>query len=262
MGYTEEAISEIKEEFMFITSSYIDLMIKLHGLQQKLSNSKSREYLIHGVSRRLNILNKCIHNIFALFPVDRSDLLTSDELTDLVINLHAFFINISGVLDNLAWVFVYEKDLYGHPKNGKLSRLDVGLFADKTQTHLWPDLTNYLKSNSIKTWYDKYSKDYRDALAHRIPLYVPPSAIDENEAIQYKQLEDQINALDIRSPDAITIHGQLIEKLRQLGRPCVLFSHSLHEGCKLVYFHAQVIADFKTIEEIVVKFCDEWPLKA
>jgi hypothetical protein len=34
------------------------------------------------------------------------------DFSDLDINLHAFFVNISGILDNLGWVFVYENDLF------------------------------------------------------------------------------------------------------------------------------------------------------
>ena len=256
MEYTEEAILEIKEKYTDIGHVYKELLFKIAELEQKLLNAKSREYLMEGVRRRLKILNRCIHKIFELFPIDRRDLLTNDELTDLAINLHAFFVNISGIFDNLAWVFVYENDLYGSPREGRFGKFDIGLFNEKFQTHLEPNLRDYLKSETMQAWYNEYSKNYRDALAHRIPLYVPPSALNEDDGKRYKQIEEQIHMLDFSLPEAMTKYEQLLEEQRNLGRPCVLFAHSFREGCKYIYFHAQVIADFVTIEEIINKFCD------
>jgi hypothetical protein len=44
----------------------------------------------------------------------------------------------------------------------------------------------------MQTWYTEYSKNYRDALAHRIPLYVPPSALNKEEQEEYMLLEKQL----------------------------------------------------------------------
>ena len=173
MSYTEEAILDIEEKRQSTRQVYTELMIKLYELQQSVSNVKAREYLMEGVGRRLKTLIRCINNVFNIFPVDRNDLLTKDELADLSINLHAFVVNISGIFDNLAWIYVFENDLYGDPKEDKLTKFDIGLFNKKTQTRLWPNFTEYLNSETMQRWYKEYSKNYRDALAHRIPLYVP-----------------------------------------------------------------------------------------
>lgn len=226
-------------------------------MSSRLSNPIAREYLSQGVSRRLKVLERCICNIYCLFPPEKRNLLTKNELTDLSINLHAFFVNISGILDNLAWVFVYEKNLYGSAKVGKLGKYDVGLFNKKTLKYLWPKLSDYLKTESMGNWYKEYSKNYRDALAHRIPLYVPPSALNEKEGEKYAQIEEQLQLLDMGNPEELTRYEQLREEQSDLGRPCVLFAHSFREKCKQVYFHAQVIADFMTVKEIIDRFCKE-----
>jgi hypothetical protein len=256
MDYTEDAIIKIKRQYAEIKPIYRNLLFKTMGLNSKLHNEKSREYLTHGAGRRLKVLARCIENVFKIFPVDRSDFLIKDELTDLAINLHVFFVNISGILDNLAWVFVYENNLFGKREEGKISRHDVGLFNEKTQAHLGSGLNEYLKSDTLQTWYTEYSKNYRDALAHRIPLYVPPSALNKEEIERYRQIEEQL--WDYSSPEAVAGHQQIIEEQSKLGRPCVVFAHSYSEKSKLVYFHAQVIADFMTIEEIINKFCDNF----
>ena len=255
MFYNEEDIIKIKEKYADIHHIYEELMLKLLHLRSKLTKEKAREYLMQGVGRRLNVLTKCTHNIFRIFPVEKTDLLPRDDLTDLDINLHAFFVNISGIIDNLGWVFVYENDLFGSPKEGKIDKNGVGLLNKKTQAHLGPDLNEYLKSERMQTWYTEYSKNYRDALAHRIPLYVPPSLLNKEENDEYMLLEKEL--WDFTSLEAISLHDQIIKKQSQLGRPCPFFAHSCSEKGKPLFLHAQVIADFMTIEEIINKFCDD-----
>jgi hypothetical protein len=256
MAYNAENTIRIKEEYAGIHHIHEQLIIKLLVLQPKLKSEKSREYLTQGVCRRLNIVARCIHNIFKIFPIEKKDVLSRDDLTDLCINLHAFFVNISGIIDNLGWVFVYENDLFGSPKEGKIDKNGVGLFNKKTQAHLGPDLNTYLKSDRMKTWHTEYSKNYRDALAHRIPLYVPPSALNKEEKDEYMLLEKKL--WDYSSSETISQHDQIREKQSQLGRACLFFTHSFSEESKFVFLHAQVIADFMTIEEIINEFCDNF----
>ena len=51
----------------------------------------------------------------------------------------------------------------------------------------------------------------------------------------------------------------MIEKLRKeqdsIGDICFLVSHAFSEN-KSIILHAQLIADFNTIEEIVEKYCE------
>lgn len=254
MSYDEENIKKIKEKHAELDHIYKQLMLKLSYMRSNLTSKKACEYLMQGVGRRLNILTKCLKNIFKIFPVEKTNLLPRDDLTDLDINLHAFFVNVSGILDNLGWVFVYENDLFGSPKEGKINKRGIGLFNKKTQTHLRPELNEYLNSERMQAWYAEYSKNYRDALAHRIPLYVPPSALTKEEQEEYMALEKKL--WDFSSFKAILQHDEILEKQSQLGRACPLFGHSLNEGGKPLFLHAQVIADFLTIDEVIKKFCD------
>lgn len=253
MAYDEENTILIKEKYDEIDHMYSELMHTLLSFRSKLTNKKASEYLMQGVSRRLNILTRCLHNIFRIFPIEKTDLLPKDDLTDLNINLHAFFVNISGLFDNLAWVFVYENNLFGDPKKGKIDKNGVGLFKKETQKHFKPEFNQYLKSDRTKSWYAEYTKNYRDALAHRIPLYVPPAALNDEETEEYILLQKQ---LDFTSPESNSRNNEILEKLNNMGQACLLFTHSSNEECKPLYLHAQVIADFTTIEDTINKFCD------
>lgn len=253
MVYDKAGILKTSGKYNEIKDNYIVLILKLSDLNTKLKSNKAQEYLMQGVGRRIKILSRCIDNVFKIFPLEKTDLLSKNELTDLAINLHAFFVNISGILDNLGWVFIFENNLLGKPKEGKVSKHGVGLFNKKTQEHLNHRLKAYLTSNNIQEWYKNYSKNYRDALAHRVPLYVPPVALNNEEAEEYLSLERSL--WNFSSLENLGEHDIIREKQSQLGKPCYFFAHSLNEDGQPMLLHAQIITDFITIEEILEKVC-------
>src|SRR5206468_12941699 len=124
----------------------------------------------------------------AIFPVERKEFLSEEERSDLEINLHAFIINIYGLQDNIAWVYVIEKSL-----EKVIERRRVGLFDLNTQKYLPAEVREYLNAENIKSWHKDYAKNYRDALAHQIPLYVPPSVGTPTDQQRYRELDRQIS---------------------------------------------------------------------
>ncbi|MFH1769228.1 MAG: hypothetical protein ABH833_01000 [Parcubacteria group bacterium] len=258
MVYAQESLDEINGKYHELILLHRRLLLNLGTFQQKLNNEKAREYLMHGIARRLDILFQCIENIFTIFTPNRTEHLSKEELSNLGINLHAFFINIAGILDNLGWVFVYENNLFGRRQDGKIDRNGVGLFNDITQQHLNPKLREYLQSELMSTWYDDYTKKYRDSLAHRIPLYVPPSILNNEQSKEFSDIEAEIQGLDLSHEEDINKWGALLDKQRSLGVASHFFAHSMDEGCRPVYFHAQIIADYLTIDEVINIFCDDF----
>ncbi len=226
----------------------MELANKLCRLHDSLKTDKAKEYLSHGVMRRKGIMMRSIENVFTIFPIERIKLLSTDELRDVDINLHAFCVNIFGLLDNLAWVLIHEK----RPA-AKINKMGVGLYKEKTQEYLTEEFSRYLNSERMKKWYAEYLTNYRDALSHRIPLYVPPKTLTPEQASQVKQIENKI-ADCYKSCDL-----DMIEKLRKeqdsIGDICFLVSHAFSES-KSIILHPQLIADFNTIEEIVKKYCE------
>ncbi len=167
--YKQEDIQKIKSELYSLRIKYCDLMGQIFDLSAKIKEEKAREYLHYGVGRRLEVIERCIENIFLIFPVERNNLLCREELIDVMINLHAFFVNIFGLLDNLAWVLIHEKKLAGI-----IDKKKVGLFKRETKKYLPNKFCQYLDSPQMKLWHEQYLTNYRDAFSHRIPLYVPP----------------------------------------------------------------------------------------
>lgn len=255
MTYSTKTLVEIYEKYREINDTHDKLLLGLMSFQQTLKNEKAREYLMQGVGRRLKTLTRCINNIFSIFPPERIQNLSKDELTDITINLHAFFINIAGIFDNLAWVFAHENDLLGKVSEGKIPKNLVGLFKKETQKNLKTELNDYLNSETMKLWYEDYSKIYRDSLAHRIPLYVPPALFSKDEEKEFQNIEEQIQTLDFSKECDREKYNELRSKQQALGGVSHLFGHSPTEGNRAVYFHAQVLSDYATVEEVINKFC-------
>ena len=246
--YKQTDIDKIQSELIFLTSRHVDIIDKLGTLHNSLKTSEARGYLSYGVMRRTSVIVRSIKNVFAIFPIDRIELLSMDELHDIDINMHAFYVNIFGLLDNLAWVLIHEKKL-----TTKIDKKAVGLYAKKTQKHLTENFRSYLNTDTMIKWHNEYLKNYRDALSHRIPLYLPPKTLTPEQTLQYQQIENKIEEC-YKTGDFETIE-KLHKEQDCIGDVCFAVSHDLSES-KAIALHPQLIADFNTIEEIVEKYCE------
>ena len=246
MPYSDESLQDLETNYRKVTTSLRKIVERfLTEVSPKLTAPRAKEYLDHGVCRRLRVLERSIERIYEIFPSNRKEKLTRDELSDVQIYLHAFVINLFGILDNLAWVYVLEyaleADVGGH--NG------VGLYAKGSQKILPPDLKAYVNLESTKNWYETYVKNYRDALAHRIPLYVPPIIVTDAEATKWRELDERI--WECIQKQEFEVLKDLKREQDSLGIVCDMFSHSLSETeSKTLYIHPQLLADGATLVEL------------
>ena len=109
MPFSEDAIEELRTEFGTIRVKYEALMQAY--IMRTYNDARAKEFAVHGFSRGLKTLNRCIENVFEIYPPDRVQLLSMDELTDVAINIQAFVVNVFGCVDNLAWIWVLEKGI-------------------------------------------------------------------------------------------------------------------------------------------------------
>jgi len=103
-------------------------------------------------------------------------------LCDAEINIQAFLANVYGSIDNLAWIWVFERDLAG-----TIPRRHIGLGKDNKRVRMSfsTDLLEYL--DGLDEWFD-YLSDFRHALAHRIPVYIPPGMVQQKNVDAYNDL--------------------------------------------------------------------------
>ena len=212
----------------------------LHFVGHTFARDKAREYATQGFARRLQTIRRCIENVFSTIPPDVVGMPTKDQLDDAQINIQAAIANVYGCVDNFAWVWVYERDL-------SIKALRVGLRKHNTEVRasLSPDLRAYL--DTLERWF-AYLTEYRDALAHRIPLYIPPGNVRPKDIDPYNDLMMRMNAaIASRQPEEY-------ECLRSEQSKLLVFQpvigHSLMEMDAPYLFHAQLIADFLTIDEL------------
>ena len=130
----------------------------------------------------------------------------------------------------------------------------VGLRAknENVRDSLGQEFCQFLESMS--DWF-KYLEDYRHALAHRIPLYVPPFSIAPENADRYCELERSIFNLIVQRKNAEAQAQQLERDSLRFFQPWIM--HSWTGEARPIQFHTQMLTDFKTIELIGAKLLDE-----
>lgn len=251
MKYSKEQIEQLNESFNEIEIIYNE---RFQNKYPTINFVKKRanEFFRHGYWRRLQTLKHCIDSIFRIYPPEREEILSDEERLDLEVYIQAFVFNTFGCIDNLAWIINCEKTL-------ELPFTQVSLFNPKVQKFFSPEFNKYLNEvdeiriDCFRNWYDTYCKNFRHALAHRIPLYVPPCGVIDDK--RYSEIEiERWNALlskDFDKVDELDEEGQSLEHILPL------FVHSFEEESPKVPIHPQIIVDFKTIIELSDKFFDE-----
>ena len=248
MNYDREAAASIEGKYAEIGQRYNDLFMKTFAFGHRLRNERAKEFIHHGVARRLEMLKRSMDNIFRLFPVRRFKILKRDNRLDLEVSLHAFLINVYGILENLALALAYENDLIGVGEENKVHPRQANLFDQRFQKLLHPTFVAYLRSD-MTDWYKEYAKDYRDALAHRIPPYVPPSGLNKRQQARFAEIEEELQSLTYeRDIERIVA---LRDEEESLGSAMAAFVHSFSEKARLLRLHPQILTDFLTIEEVL-----------
>ncbi len=244
MYFSEKALKQMRDEYSVISEKHQRLFESY--LVRNYKTARAKEYAEHGFSRRLNTLVRCIDKVFEILPPDRVDIPTRQEVIDASINIQAFIFNVFGCTDNLAWIWVLEKNLTKND-GSPIPNHQVGLSRkyELVRKSLTPELQKYL--NGVDDWFD-YLENFRHALAHRIPLYIPPYVVTTDNEAAYKTLEDhKMKASqdgDLEEYDRLSAEQMGLVKFRPW------MTHSFQENAKPVVFHAQLLADFKTIEEL------------
>ena len=255
--YSPEQIDKIHQDFDRVTADLQALMFRGIEEAQGAQSDDARKYLRHGVGRRLSILKRSIEDIYEIFPPTREDRLSRDEVTSVQIFLHAFVINLSGVFDNWAWAFVHRHDLLAEVGGA----INVGVFKRSTQQFLSVAMRTYLNKSAISDWHEQYVKNYRDALAHRIPLYVPPAHWTEDDQANHDRLEaEKARLIAAQDWDQLDV---VWNEQDQIGAPCFVFMYEYapDENAQSVVLHPQILCDGLTVVDFGNKFYDSWDVR-
>jgi hypothetical protein len=119
----------------------------------------------------------------------RTEPLLVNEQHTLSREINIIYMHLRGVLDNFAWCFLYERQPV---LADTIHRFDVGLFSQKfrKQCTAFSEVEDEITVHDV--WNEEV-KERRDPVVHRIPLYVPPALITQEEAKTYRALNNQFN---------------------------------------------------------------------
>jgi hypothetical protein len=251
MAFSEEALLEINTAHQKIHAKCAELFGRYFLLP--LKNARAREFARQGFARRLQIMVHCIDKVFELVPPNIIDKPTRPDLIDITINIQAFMINVFGAIDNLAWIWVSEKNLKmpsGRPISG--ARIGLGPKYCEVRESFSPPFQDFLRK--LDGWFDGMG-DYRNALAHRISPYVPPYTVTNDNQSAYMELIRSMNVA-MSEKDFETVE-RLVGELDRLGKFNPWLQHSFEEEAIPIYFHPQLLADFNTVESIGSRLIDE-----
>jgi len=185
--YAPHQVAQLREGYPTVDRTYERLLRDYVSL--RLTNEAANEYARHGFVRRLGTLKRCIGNVYSIYPPERSDKPSRNECLDLAINLQSFMFNVFGCIDNLAWIWVKERQLKDK-RDRPLRDQHVGLRLgyDTVRQSFSIEFQRYLTSRD--DWFE-YLEDYRHALAHRIPLYVAPYTLSPSKLKEHNELENR-----------------------------------------------------------------------
>jgi hypothetical protein len=191
-------------------------------------------------------MSRTVNFVFNILPPELDAIPERDERIAATMLLQSYFMNVQGCIDNIAWIWVYETNQKG--RDGReLKRGWVGLGSE--HRYLMKSFSCSFRAyiRGLRKWM-AHVAEFRDSTAHRIPLYVPPYFIAEDNEPEYERLGREAIAAYRRGD------GTAYDKYRSdqdaLGRYRPLMSHSPVESSPSCVFHKQILQDFMTIDEI------------
>lgn len=248
--YSPKAVAYLLDHWRLLRPQVTDLLITLWQLSAT-APAAARDQLSQGVGRRLDTMLATADAVFTLIPPSRTKV-SRDVIKRATINLQAFLIHTVGVMDNMAWAY-----LHWHGLQSQINRNHVDLFKVRMQELLPQLLVDHLTSVEMVAWRDTYLKPYRDALAHRIPPYIPETHT-QHEAGALQKIEDRKRAA-MAAADWDSLIA-LQEEASQVHGHGYLIMISFAMGDKPIYLHPQMLADFETIIEVLRVYLKALPL--
>ena len=185
-------------------------------------------YVRFGVSRRLFMILSSFNEIVRLIPLDRQEPLVLDESNLLMKELNSLYINIRGVLDNLAWAALND---FGIIDQDDIRPQSVHVFSKELkECEQLIDL--YGEIGVFENWGSDLG-ERRNPAAHRIPLTIPPSLLNPEEGKRYQELfNDYWNAAANQQFDQAK---ELMDAIDQVGKFVPVFTHHPHQQPMLIF---------------------------
>lgn len=243
MAYTDGQLEQMTQALREWSDRGEDLFERL--ITHQFRNQRASEFAQHGLGRRMRMLRHTIERVFAVLPPN-ADRPSFEQTSDATSFLQTFVINCFGSIDNLARIWVHEARVV-QPSGAQLPDTHIGLGPRNRTVRASLPADFQARLDEMDDWYG-YLESYRHALAHRIPLYIPPKILNEQEGDEYGRLERDIAAAMLNRDRARW--RDLQEEQWNIGRFRPMMMHSIDDDARPMFFHAQVICDYSTIIDL------------
>lgn len=249
MDYSAEQVAQLLEGFGEVAGKCQQL--REAYLARAYVSVRGKEFGEQGLPRRLQSLKRCIERLFQTLPPDLEGHPEEDARHDAELLIQAFVIHIFGAADNLAWIWVCERNIR-RPNGAELAESSVGIRKEVVRNSFTERFRALLDERAA--WFT-YLESFRHSLAHRIPLYIPPYIVTHANEAAYREFDVQMAQAAARG------NFRERENLKAQQRALTSFKpwmqHSFFEEARPMRFHVQMLADFNTVHEMAAMMLED-----
>lgn len=226
---------------LIVTDGLRDLIGAAVTYSARVGDGEPLAHLRYGVGRRAKMLWLSVRNLLRYCPPDRELPMTQEEVDETARDLNVIYINIRGLMDNLALAVVHQAgtDASRALPPGQIGLFQKGVANDEGLAPLAASLQPY------RAWNTELS-ERRDPAAHRIPLSVTPKFLDPPAQQEWlaRRAEYEVamqRALAILADqeadpnEAFRSVQEATERMENVGRFMPLFHHHYDAGQYQIY---------------------------
>lgn len=220
------------------------------GVCFKFNDKQARKFATQGFVRRLRYLEHAVRKIFYLYPPNSRGA-DRDAVQETELFLQAFVMNVFGAIDNLAWVWTLERGIT-KPDGQLLNRTEVVFDGQKAKTlraNLTPVVLKEIEEAS--DWFSAL-RDYRDGIAHQIPIYIP-RLVSPKVADRWREIDRDIEQAIVEND--IDLFEELMSEQYRTGDYGSLMA--LCDKHAPLMLHPQIICDLATVTNLGEKIFSE-----
>jgi|ERR1700693_55589 len=212
----------------FLRSEYGVLHLA-HMKRPGLKIPDAQRHLLEGFLRRLMMMQAGRLEIDELAPTEGGAPVDADSAVLLNIHLNAFYLNLCGALDNLAWTLKYEWALLPDATEANSARKECSLFGKRFLDEVGHRNRQLASSLAASAEWNQSLRDLRDPAAHRIPLYATPGVLPPERLAELKSKEEAALAAIDRDESALPD----LDEARSLASYLPIFVLSGTEGLSI-----------------------------
>jgi hypothetical protein len=158
---------------------------------ERIRSPRALQHLKEGFNRRVLMLEASFRFLIRKAGEAGGKPVSPYTATELALHLNAFYLNLCGALDNLAWALQYEHNLVPGADEAGAKRQQVNLFSRPFLEALGNPAPSLVPKIREHVAWNTDLRDLRDPAVHRIPIYAVPAVADQQQGEQFKQLQQE-----------------------------------------------------------------------